>query len=117
LCGASWKYDECQYLIKKILRRQCVSHETVFNKATEIGQAASGESEGNRIKALEGDKKQQGDIACGKGPTISYAPAIQNNLRDQIIEVAEKKKIPYQRQASSRITGTDTDAFAYSEFF
>jgi hypothetical protein len=61
LCGASWKYEECQYLMKKILRRQCVSHETVFNKATEIGQAASGASQGNRIKALEGDKKLQGE--------------------------------------------------------
>ncbi|MHA2303508.1 MAG: UPF0236 family transposase-like protein [Candidatus Thorarchaeota archaeon] len=61
LCGSSWKYEECEYLMKKILRRQCVSHETVFNKATEIGQAASAESEGIRIKALEGDKKQQGE--------------------------------------------------------
>ena len=61
LCGASWKYDECQYLMKKILRRQCVSHETVFNKTTQIGQAASAEFEGNRIKALEGDKRQQGE--------------------------------------------------------
>lgn len=25
-----------------------------------------------------------------------------------------KKKIPFQRLASSRVTGTDTDAFAYS---
>ena len=61
LCGASWKYDECQYLMKKILRRQSVSHETVFNKTTQIGQAASAEFEGNRIKALEGDKRQQGE--------------------------------------------------------
>ncbi|MFC1718515.1 UPF0236 family transposase-like protein, partial [Candidatus Poribacteria bacterium] len=61
LCGASWKYDECEYVMKKILRRQCVSHETVFNKTTEIGEAASKESEGNRIKALEGDKKLQGE--------------------------------------------------------
>ncbi len=61
LCGASWKYEECEYLMKKILRRQCVSHETVFNKTTEIGEAASWESEGNRIKELEGDKKLQGE--------------------------------------------------------
>ena len=27
---------------------------------------------------------------------------------------AEEKKIPFQRLASSRVTGTDTDAFAYS---
>ena len=50
----------------------------------------------------------------GKGPVISYAPAIQNKLRERIIETAEKKKIPFQRHASSRSTGTDTDAFAYS---
>ena len=47
--------------MKKILRRQCVSHETVFNKTEEIGEAASKESEGNRIKELEGDKKLQGE--------------------------------------------------------
>ncbi|MDT8346947.1 MAG: M42 family peptidase, partial [Flavobacteriaceae bacterium] len=29
-------------------------------------------------------------------------------------EVAEKHEIPFQRAASSRATGTDTDAFAYS---
>ncbi|MDA9628595.1 M42 family peptidase, partial [Flavobacteriaceae bacterium] len=50
----------------------------------------------------------------GKGPVISYAPAVQNNLRERIIETAEKNKIPFQRLASSRFTGTDTDAFAYS---
>ena len=50
----------------------------------------------------------------GKGPVISYAPAVQNNLRERIIETAEKQKIPFQRLASSRYTGTDTDAFAYS---
>jgi hypothetical protein len=45
--------------MKKILRRQCVSHETVFNKTTEVGQASSAEFAGNRIKALEGDKRKQ----------------------------------------------------------
>jgi hypothetical protein len=61
LCGASWKYEECEYLMKKILRRQCVSHETVSNKTTEIGEAASAETEGVRIKELESDKKRQGE--------------------------------------------------------
>ena len=60
------------------------------------------------------DAKKEGDVKIGKGPVISYAPAIQNNLRERIIETAEKKKIPFQRHASSRYTGTDTDAFAYS---
>lgn len=60
------------------------------------------------------DKIKSGDISTGMGPTLSYAPAVQNNLRDLIIDVAEEKKIPFQRLASSRFTGTDTDAFAYS---
>ena len=58
--------------------------------------------------------KKQGDAKIGKGPVITYAPAVQNNLREKIIRIAEKNKIPYQRLASSRYTGTDTDAFAYS---
>ncbi len=60
------------------------------------------------------DKKIEGHTEIGCGPVISYAPAVQNNLRERIIEVASKRKIPFQRLASSRFTGTDTDAFAYS---
>lgn len=60
------------------------------------------------------DKKKSGDIKCGSGPVISYGPAVQNNVRDMIIKVAEKKKIDFQRLSASRSTGTDTDAFAYS---
>jgi putative aminopeptidase FrvX len=60
------------------------------------------------------NKIKSGDIKCDKGPVISYGPAVQNNVRDMIIEVAEKKKIPFQRLSASRSTGTDTDAFAYS---
>ena len=59
-------------------------------------------------------KIAQGDLACGRGPVVSYAPAVQNNLNKLLIETAEKANIPFQRQASSRSTGTDTDAFAYS---
>ena len=60
------------------------------------------------------NQKVEGQTEIGKGPVISYAPAIQNLLRERIIETAEVKKIPFQRNASSRVTGTDTDAFAYS---
>jgi putative aminopeptidase FrvX len=60
------------------------------------------------------DKKKEGETISGNGPVISYAPAVQNNLRELIIETAEANKIPFQRMASSRSTGTDTDAFAYS---
>ena len=60
------------------------------------------------------NKKEQGLTKIGEGPVISYAPAIHNNLREKIINTALKNKIPFQRLASSRYTGTDTDAFAYS---
>ncbi len=59
-------------------------------------------------------KKTQGDIAAGKGPDLTYAPAVHNNLLNFIIDIAEEKEIPFHRSASSRYTGTDTDAFAYS---
>ncbi|MFM6975579.1 MAG: M42 family metallopeptidase [Sphingobacteriaceae bacterium] len=60
------------------------------------------------------NKITQGDLACGKGPVVSYAPAVQSNLNKLLIKAAEENQIPFQRQASSRSTGTDTDAFAYS---
>ena len=59
-------------------------------------------------------QKKLGDVKIGKGPSVTYAPAVHNKLLDLIIDTAEKKKIPFQREASSRRTGTDTDAFAYS---
>lgn len=60
------------------------------------------------------NKKIEGETQIGKGPVITYAPAVQNNLRELILATAENNKIPFQRLASSRVTGTDTDAFAYS---
>ena len=60
------------------------------------------------------DKKIEGEVKIGKGPVVTYAPAVQNNLRELILDTAIEKQIPFQRLASSRVTGTDTDAFAYS---
>ena len=60
------------------------------------------------------DKKKEGDTKIGEGPVIAYAPAVQQKLRELIVETANKNKIPFQRAALSRATGTDTDAFAYS---
>ena len=57
---------------------------------------------------------KHGDVKLGDGPVLTYAPAVHNKLRDLIIDTAETKKIPFQRSASSRVTGTDTDAFAYA---
>jgi putative aminopeptidase FrvX len=60
------------------------------------------------------NKIKQGDQQAGKGPVLSFAPAIHNNVLKMLFDVAGKKKIPYQRSALSRFSGTDTDAFAYS---
>lgn len=60
------------------------------------------------------EKKTSGDLHCGKGPVVTYGPAVQNNLRELIIETAKTADIPFQRASATRATGTDTDAFAYS---
>ncbi len=58
--------------------------------------------------------KKHGDVRCGNGPSVTYAPAVHQKLLDIIINTAEEHDIPFQREAASRVTGTDTDAFAYS---
>ena len=59
------------------------------------------------------NKIKQGDIACGKGPVLSHAPSIQHKVLKHLVEAAKNSNISIQWQASSRTTGTDTDAFAY----
>ena len=56
----------------------------------------------------------EGDIACGKGPSLAYGPAVHNKLLSVVEDVANKKKIPVQMRTVSRSTGTDTDSFAYA---
>ena len=92
LCGASWKYEECEYVMKKVLRRRCVSHETVFDKATQIGQVASAEFEGNRIKELEGDKKQQGEHFDNMETWDDIMKRIYMDLDGVMINSRENKK-------------------------
>ena len=60
------------------------------------------------------NKNKEGLTKMGDGPVISYGPAVQNKLRELVEDTAENKKIAFQRLAGGRITGTDTDAFAYS---
>jgi putative aminopeptidase FrvX len=60
------------------------------------------------------NKMIEGDVACGKGPSLAYGPAVHNKLLDLVQDVAEKKKIPVQLRTVSRSTGTDTDSFAYA---
>jgi putative aminopeptidase FrvX len=56
----------------------------------------------------------EGDVACGKGPSLAFGPAVHNKLLTLVENVAAKKKIPVQMRTVSRSTGTDTDSFAYA---
>ena len=38
-------------------------------------------------------KIEEGDLACGKGPVLTYGPAVQNNLLDFIISTAQKMSV------------------------
>lgn len=58
--------------------------------------------------------KEQGAIKAGSGPVLSYAPAVHNKVLEMLIKTAQANNIPFQRLASSRYTGTDTDSFAYA---
>src|SRR5258708_15350118 len=60
------------------------------------------------------NKKENGNLKCGLGPVVCYGPAVQTNVLKMIVQTLEKNEIPFQRQAVSRSTGTDTDSFAYS---
>lgn len=56
----------------------------------------------------------EGETSCGKGPSLSFGPAVHNVLLRFVQDIAEEKGIPVQLRAVSRSTGTDTDSFAYA---
>jgi putative aminopeptidase FrvX len=60
------------------------------------------------------NKMVEGDITCGKGPSLAFGPAVHNLLLSFVRDIATKKNIPVQLRAVSRSTGTDTDSFAYA---
>jgi putative aminopeptidase FrvX len=60
------------------------------------------------------NKMIEGETSCGKGPSLSYGPAVHNKLLQVVEEVATKTGIAVQWRAVSRSTGTDTDSFAYA---
>lgn len=59
-------------------------------------------------------KVLEGDIKVGRGPVLTKGPSVHNLLWKVLSDVADAKKIPFQREVASRATGTDTDAFAYA---
>jgi len=74
LCGASWSYEKSEFILKKVLHRYCVSHNTIHELTNTIGEEVSQETDGSRIKELESDKIAQGD----------YFENIQLNEKPQV---------------------------------
>jgi putative aminopeptidase FrvX len=60
------------------------------------------------------NKIVEGDTSCGKGPSLSFGPAVHNKLLQFVQDVAQNHEIPVQLRTVSRSTGTDTDSFAYA---
>ncbi|WP_204353632.1 M42 family metallopeptidase [Salinisphaera orenii] len=55
-----------------------------------------------------------GSVKIGDGPVITHAPAVQNRLRDHIVDTAKQNGMTFQRNAKAPGSGTDTDSFAVS---
>lgn len=56
------------------------------------------------------DKRVNGNIKMGEGPTISIGPNINPPLAELLIKTARSKRVPYQREAAPGGTGTDANA-------
>ena len=55
------------------------------------------------------DKKQEGDVALGKGPVIYRGPNMNPRVVEKLIETAKAGEMPFQLAASGRATGTDAN--------
>jgi putative aminopeptidase FrvX len=60
------------------------------------------------------DKDKQGEISLGEGPVVTKAPPVHNKLRQLIVDTAREEHVKFQLAVSSKKTGTDADAFAYT---
>lgn len=60
------------------------------------------------------DKRMNGDIKVGKGPSISTGPNINPRLEELLLSTAKTKRIPFQKEAEPGATGTDANAIQLS---
>ena len=59
-------------------------------------------------------KPQHGDIKIGQGPSVTHGGSNHAEVVKRLEEVAAKKKIPLQHEATSSTSGTDTDAIFWT---
>ena len=60
------------------------------------------------------DKKQEGDVALGKGPVIYRGPNMNPLVVEKLIETAAAGEVLYQLAASGRATPTDANTIQTS---
>ena len=60
------------------------------------------------------DKKQEGDIALGKGPVIYRGPNMNPRVVEKLVETAKAGEVPYQMSAMGRATPTDANTIQTS---
>jgi putative aminopeptidase FrvX len=60
------------------------------------------------------DKKQEGDVALGKGPVIYRGPNMNPTVVEKLMETAAAGEIAYQVAASGRATPTDANTIQTS---
>lgn len=56
------------------------------------------------------EKKEEGDIALGKGPVIERGPNMNAKVARHLVQTAKSHNIPFQIAACGRATGTDANA-------
>ncbi|MEX0646714.1 MAG: M20/M25/M40 family metallo-hydrolase [Balneolaceae bacterium] len=61
------------------------------------------------------DQREYGTVEIGKGPSVQHGGANHPAFVSFIEDVAEKKKIEIQHEATSVRTGTDTDSIFYQQ--
>ncbi|HLD08084.1 MAG TPA: M42 family metallopeptidase [Candidatus Peribacterales bacterium] len=52
--------------------------------------------------------EKHGKVELRKGPTVTHGGCNHPNIVERLTDVAKKKKIPFQHEAASRFSGTDT---------
>ena len=60
------------------------------------------------------DKKQEGDIALGRGPVIYRGPNMNPRVVERLLETATTGNLPYQMAASGRATPNDANTMQVS---
>jgi len=56
------------------------------------------------------EKKEEGDVALGKGPVVYRGPNMNAKVVERLIRAADEHEIPYQLAASGRATPTDANS-------